>query len=78
MFRESRVFVLFVASTGSHARTVFGLKLLLSRADIPRKVGFMSTIVGIAALAVSAAVPLGTARLVLGLVLQFVKARGQN
>ena len=38
----------------------------------------MSTIVGLAALAVSAAVPLGTARLVLGLVLQLVKTRGQN
>jgi len=38
----------------------------------------MSTFVGLAALAVSAAVPLGTARLVLGLVLQLVKTRGQN
>jgi hypothetical protein len=38
----------------------------------------MSTIVGLAALALSAAVPLGTARLVLGLVLQLVKIRGQN
>ncbi len=38
----------------------------------------MSTLVGLAALAVSAAVPLGTARLVLGLVLQLVKTRGQN